>query len=405
MFIEALVLIVLATFVLESILDELNQRSAQNAPDPLVAHLYDAKERDRSISYGRERNQLGLLMGAVTTVAMILALAFGWFADLDAFISERVDNSILVSLLFIGALGFISWILSLPFAIRSTFVIEAKYGFNKSTPKTFILDTVKGTLVGVLIGGALLGAVTWLYERFTDRFWLYAWLLVAGFSIFMFMFGTKLILPLFNKLTPLEDGELKSDISKYCQSQGYALGNLFVMDGSKRSTKANAFFSGMGKSKTIVLFDTLIEKLNREEIVAVLAHEIGHYKRKHTLAMFIASNLQSLAIFALLGWALQYDELSRALGAQEGKFHLSALTFFLLLTPLQLLLGLLNNSLSRRNEFDADDFAALTYKREPMRTALSKISTDSLANLTPHPLYVAFNYTHPPLVERLKNVG
>ena len=405
MLIEALVLIVLATFVLESILDELNQRSAQNAPDPLVAHLYDAKERDRSISYGRERNQLGLLMGAVTTVAMILALAFGWFADLDAFISERVDNSILVSLLFIGALGFISWILSLPFAIRSTFVIEAKYGFNKSTPKTFILDTVKGTLVGVLIGGALLGAVTWLYERFTDRFWLYAWLLVAGFSIFMFMFGTKLILPLFNKLTPLEDGELKSDISKYCQSQGYALGNLFVMDGSKRSTKANAFFSGMGKSKTIVLFDTLIEKLNREEIVAVLAHEIGHYKRRHTLAMFIASNLQSLAIFALLGWALQYDELSRALGAQEGKFHLSALTFFLLLTPLQLLLGLLNNSLSRRNEFDADDFAALTYKREPMRTALSKISTDSLANLTPHPLYVAFNYTHPPLVERLKNVG
>lgn len=405
MLLEALVLIVLTTFVLESILDELNQRSAQNAPDPLVAHLYDAKERDRSISYGRERNQLGLLMGAVTTVAMILALAFGWFADLDAFISERVDNSILVSLFFIGALGFISWILSLPFAIRSTFVIEAKYGFNKSTPKTFILDMVKGTVVGVLIGGALLGAVIWLYERFTDRFWLYAWLLVAGFSIFMFMFGTKLILPLFNKLTPLEDGELKSDISKYCQSQGYALGNLFVMDGSKRSTKANAFFSGMGKSKTIVLFDTLIEKLSREEIVAVLAHEIGHYKRKHTLAMFIASNLQSLAIFALLGWALQYDELSRALGAQEGKFHLSALTFFLLLTPLQLLLGLLNNSLSRRNEFDADDFAALTYKREPMRTALSKISTDSLANLTPHPLYVAFNYTHPPLVERLKNVG
>lgn len=405
MLLEALVLIVLVTFVLESILDELNQRSAQNAPDPLVAHLYDAKERDRSISYGRERNELGLLMGAVTTVAMILALAFGWFADLDAFISKRVDNSILVSLFFIGALGLISWILSLPFAIRSTFVIEAKYGFNKSTPKTFILDTVKGTVVGVLIGGALLGAVIWLYERFTDRFWLYAWLLVAGFSIFMFMFGTKLILPLFNKLTPLEDGELKSDISKYCQSQGYALRNLFVMDGSKRSTKANAFFSGMGKSKTIVLFDTLIEKLSREEIVAVLAHEIGHYKRKHTLAMFIASNLQSLAIFALLGWALRYDELSRALGAREGKFHLSALAFFLLLTPLQLLLGLLNNSLSRRNEFDADDFAALTYKREPMRTALSKISTDSLANLTPHPLYVAFNYTHPPLVERLKNVG
>jgi STE24 endopeptidase len=336
---------------------------------------------------------------------MILALALGWFADLDAFITERVDNTILVSLLFIGALGFISWLISLPFAIRSTFGIEARYGFNKSTPKTFILDAIKGTLVAVILGGALLGAVIWLYERFEGRFWIYAWALVAGFSIFMFMFGTKLILPLFNKLTPLEDGELKADIAKYCQSQGYALKNLFVMDGSKRSTKANAFFSGMGKSKTIVLFDTLIEKLNKEEIVAVLAHEIGHYKRKHTLAMFIASNIQTLAIFALLGWALQYDELSRVLGAQEGKFHLSAIAFFLLLTPLQLLLGLLNNSLSRRNEFDADNFAAETYKREPMRTALSKISTDSLANLNPHPLYVAFNYTHPPLVERLKNVG
>ena len=360
MLLEALVLIVLITFILESILDELNQRSAQKIPDPLVAHLYDSTEQARSIAYGRERNELGLVMGAVTTTGMVLALAMGWFAQLDSFIASRIDNSILVSLVFIGSIGFISWLITLPFAIRSTFGIEARYGFNKSTPKTFILDTVKGSLVAIVIGGTLLGAVIWLYEQFEGRFWFYAWLLVAGFSIFMFMFGTKLILPLFNKLTPLADGELKADISKYCQSQGYELGNLFVMDGSKRSTKANAFFSGMGKSKTIVLFDTLIEKLSKEEIVAVLAHEIGHYKRKHTLAMFIASNIQSLAIFALLGWALQYEQLSKALGAEEGKFHLSALAFFLLLTPLQILLGLLNNSLSRRNEFDSDTFATKT---------------------------------------------
>ena len=405
MLLEALVVIVALTFILESILNQLNQRSSELRPDPLVAHLYDEKEHDRSISYGYERNQLGLISGAVSTGAMILALALGWFADLDTFISERVDSSLFVSLIFIATLSFVSWLISLPFAIKSTFGIEAKYGFNKSTPKTFIFDTVKGTLVGVAIGGPLLAAVIWLYERFEDRFWLYGWLLVASFSIFMFMFGTKLILPLFNKLTPLPDGELKEDINKYCQSQGYSLKNLFVMDGSKRSTKANAFFSGMGKSKTIVLFDTLIEKLTKEEIVAVLAHEIGHYKRKHTLAMFITSNLQTLAIFGLLGWALQYPELSRALGAEEGKFHLSALAFFILLTPLQVLLGLFNNSISRRNEFDADTFAAKTYKQAPMRSALSKISTDSLANLNPHPLYVAFNYTHPPLVQRLKNVG
>ena len=405
MLLEVLIVIVAITFILESILDHLNQKSSELPPDPLVAHLYNPTEQQRSISYGYEKNQLGLLSGAVSTGAMVLALAFGWFAELDSFISERIGSSLLVSLLFIGALSFIGWLISLPFAIKSTFGIEAKYGFNKATPKTFITDILKGTLVGVAIGGALLAAVIWLYERFEDRFWLYAWLLVAGFSIFMFMFGTKLILPLFNKLTPLEDGKLKEDIGKYCQSQGYSLKNLFVMDGSKRSTKANAFFSGMGKSKTIVLFDTLIEKLTKEEIVAVLAHEIGHYKRKHTLAMFIVSNLQTLAIFGLLGWALQYPEFSKALGAEEGKFHLSALAFFLLLTPLQILLGLLNNSLSRRNEFDADTFAAKTYKQAPMRSALSKISTDSLANLNPHPLYVAFNYTHPPLVQRLKNVG
>lgn len=405
MLLEVLIVIVALTFVLESILDNLNQKSSELPPDPLVAHLYNPSEQQRSISYGYEKNQLGLLSGAVSTGAMVLALAFGWFAELDSYISERIGSSLLVSLLFIGALSFIGWLISFPFAIKSTFGIEAKYGFNKATPKTFITDILKGTLVGVAIGGALLAAVIWLYERFEDRFWLYAWLLVAGFSIFMFMFGTKLILPLFNKLTPLEDGKLKEDIGKYCQSQGYSLKNLFVMDGSKRSTKANAFFSGMGKSKTIVLFDTLIEKLTKEEIVAVLAHEIGHYKRKHTLAMFIVSNLQTLAIFGLLGWALQYPEFSKALGAEEGKFHLSALAFFVLLTPLQILLGLLNNSLSRRNEFDADTFAAKTYKQAPMRSALSKISTDSLANLNPHPLYVAFNYTHPPLVQRLKNVG
>lgn len=405
MLLDTLILIVLTTFILEAILDDLNQRSATKKPDPLVADLYDPNERSRSIQYGAERNRLGLLSSAASTGALILALALGWFTKFDEFLASRVSSTLFVSLLFIGGLSFFSWLISLPFSIWSIFGIEARFGFNKITISTFLSDTLKGALVGILLGTPILAAVIWLYERFEGRFWLYGWLLVSGFSLFIFMFGTKLVLPLFNKLTPLEDNELRRSISEYCNSQGYSLKNLFVMDGSKRSTKANAFFSGFGKSKTIVLFDTLIEKLTKEEIVAVLAHEIGHYKRRHTLAMFIASNIQTLAIFALLGWALSYSELSMALGSQVMKFHLSALAFFILLTPLQLILGLINNTLSRRNEFDADNFAAETYKREPMRKALSKISTDSLANLTPHPLYVAFNYTHPPLVERLKNVG
>jgi len=336
---------------------------------------------------------------------MILALTQGWFARVDQFIADRVENSLIVSLLFIAALSLISWIISLPIALYGTFVLEARFGFNKTTPRIFITDTLKGFLLSIAIGGPILAAIIWLYERFTDRFWLYGWLLVSGFSIFMFMFGTKLILPLFNKLEPLPEGELSAAIREYCATQGYSLSNLFVMDGSKRSTKANAFFSGLGRSKTIVLFDTLIEKLSVKEVVAVLAHEIGHYKRKHTLALLVASNLQTLAIFALLGWLLQYPELSEALGAASPSFHLSALTFFILLTPLQVLLGLLNNTLSRRYEFEADTFAAQTFSKPPVRSALSKTSADSLSNLSPHPLYVAFNYTHPTLAQRLRNVG
>jgi STE24 endopeptidase len=310
-----------------------------------------------------------------------------------------------VSLIFIGLLSVISWVLNLPFQLYSIFGIEERYGFNKTTPKTFITDTIKGTLLSVLIGGVLLSAVLWIYQELENNFWILAWALVATFSLIMFMFGTTLILPLFNKLKPLEEGELRQEIEKYCASQGYSLGRLFVMDGSKRSSKANAFFSGLGKSKTIVLFDTLIEKMNTKEIVAVLAHEIGHYKLKHTLSMFIATNIQSLVTFGLLGWLLQYDQLSKALGSDQPSFHLSALTFFILFTPLSVLLGLINNSWSRYCEYQADTYSKNTYLVEPMKSALSKISTDSLANLTPHPMYVAFNYTHPTLLQRLNNLS
>jgi STE24 endopeptidase len=403
--IELIVFILVAAFILESSLERLNQLSAQKTPDPLVADLYDKSGREKSIKYGEERNRLSLISGAISLSVLILALTFGWFAALDRQISNFIGSDLLVSLAFIGLLSVISWWISLPFTLYSTFSIEKRYGFNKTTPKIFIADSIKGSLISLLIGGPILALVIWLYQEFEESFWFYAWVLVATVSLFIFMFGTKLILPLFNKLTPLPKGSLRTAISNYCDSQGYSLKNLYVMDGSKRSTKANAFFSGLGKSKTIVLFDTLIEKLTQDEIVAVLAHEIGHYKKRHTLASFVASNFQTFAIFALFGWALQYDQLSEALGAETPSFHLSALTFFILLTPLQILLGLINNSLSRMNELSADTFAAKTYKRAPMRSALSKISTDSLSNLSPHPLYVAFNYTHPPLVARLRNVG
>jgi len=405
MLITALVLIVLAAYIVEALLDQLNQSRSRDPLDISIANLYNQDERERSISYSAEKTRFSFYSSTFSTIIMIIALTYGWFAKLDNWMRDKLDNQILISLGFIAALSVISWWINLPFQLYSTFGIEAKYGFNKITAKTFITDTIKATILSTLIGGLLLTAVLWIYQELGNKFWIFAWMLVGGFSLVMFMFGTTLILPLFNKLKPVEQGELRSAVEKYCASQGYSLGRLFVMDGSKRSTKANAFFSGMGRSKTIVLFDTLIEKLSTKEIVAVLAHEIGHYKKKHTLSMFIFSNIQTFGTFALLGWLLGYPELSTALGAEQSSFHLSALTFFILFTPLSIVLGLANNSWSRHNEFEADTFAKQTNDATALKSALKKISTDSLANLSPHPLYVAFNYTHPPLAQRLKNLG
>ena len=402
MLLTALVVIVVLGFVLEELLGYLNQRSAKQPIDPAIAHLYDEAERQRSIAYGAARYKVGLISSAASTAILVAALLFGWLAALDTWARGVVSNEILVSLLFIASLSVIGWWISLPFGLYSTFVIEARFGFNKTTWKTFITDTIKGTVLTTLIGGTILTVILWLYQQLGDQFWLAAWLVLTGFSLFMFMFGTSLILPLFNKLTRVPDGELRERIEQYCTGQGYAIGKLWVMDGSRRSTKANAFFAGLGRTKTIVLFDTLVEKLNTDEIVAVLAHEVGHYKRKHSLSMFILTCAESFAMLFLLGWLLNYPELSEALGASQSSFHLSAFAFFLLYTPFGMLQGLLNNSLSRSREFDADQFAKRTDSATALASGLEKISTDSLSNLNPHPWYVRFYYTHPPLKERLR---
>jgi STE24 endopeptidase len=403
----AITFFVALDYGINTFVDFLNHRSSKRPLDRELSELYDEKEHRRSVEYQAANYKVSFISSTLFFVLLILALTYEWFAALDSFVRDQWSNEIVISLAFIGILTLFSNLISLPFGIYSTFKVEAKYGFNKSTVATFVSDLIKGLLLTLVIGGALLTAVLWIYQELRSTFWLWAWLLFAGFSLFFFMFGTKLILPLFNKLTPVPDGELRSEVERYCASQGYSLGKLFVMDGSKRSTKANAFFTGLGKSKTIVLFDTLLEKLSTKEVVAVLAHEIGHYKRKHTLSMFLLSNLQTFVLFALLGWLLGVEELSTALGASESSFHLSALAFFLLFSPVSMLLGLLNNGLSRRNEYQADDFARETYDEGGsfLREALKKISTDALANLSPHPLYVAVNYTHPPIRERLRNLA
>lgn len=404
MLLSVLIAIVIVGFIAEETLGLLNQRSARQPLDPEIADLYDSAERERSLAYGAAKHRVQFVSSTVSTLVLVLALAFGWLADLDTWVRGLVSNEIAVSLLFIASLSVISWWISLPFSLYSTFVVEARFGFNKTTWKTFVLDTIKSTMLGIVIGGAILVIILWIYQRLGDQFWLAAWLVLTGFTLFMFMFGTSLLLPLFNKLTPVPEGELRDRIEQYCRSQGYEIGKLWVMDGSRRSTKANAFFAGLGRTKTIVLFDTLVEKMTTDEIVAVLAHEVGHYKRKHSLSMFVLTSAESFAMLFLLGWLLRYPELSTSLGASQPGFHLSAFAFFLLYSPIAMLQGLLNNTLSRSREFDADQFAKRTDSAPALASGLRKISTDSLSNLNPHPWYVRFYYTHPPLKERLRAI-
>ena len=393
--------LVILNYLVESLIKILNYRESKKPLHPKLADLYSESEYRRSLEYSQANFTLSLTNSTYSILIMVAALIFGVFGAIDSYVRERVQSEILIALAFFAIIAVISDLLDLPFDLYGTFVVESKFGFNKTTPLTFILDKLKGYALAGLIGGGLLALIVYIYEKLNGSFWILGWLLLSIFSLVMFMFGTTLILPLFNKLKPLEDGELKEEILRYCAQEGYSIGRLFVMDASKRSSKANAFFAGLGKSKTIVLFDTLIEKLSTSEIMAVLAHEIGHYKKKHTLYGFALSITQSFVIFAVLGWALRFPELSTALGSEIQSFHLSILAFFIIFSPLSFALDLVTNSISRRNEYEADQFAKKTYSGEPLKNGLIKIATDSLANLSPHPLAVKIYATHPPLLERL----
>ena len=397
---------VLIDFAAGMVINYLNENSKNTPLSAQAAEIYNPDEYAKSVEYGTSKYKFEMLSSVVTTVVILTAIILGWFSKLDLQIRDRIENNLLVTIVFVGILIVVSSLSSIPSRFYSTFIIEEKYGFNRTTKKLFIADSFKQLLLSLLIGLPLLYLVAWIYQEIQSMFWLVGWLLVAVFSLFMFVFGTRIFLPMFNKLKPLPAGDLRDEIEMYCQSQGFPLSKLYEMDASKRSTKLNAFFSGMGRVKIIGLFDTLIEKLTIKEVVAVLAHEVGHYKRKHVYTMFAFSNIQTLIMFALMGWLLSNPNLSKSLGSDIPSFHLSMLAFFLLFTPLSTLLGLINNSFSRHNEYQADQFSLDTYPdaREHMYSALKKLSVESLSNLNPHPLYVAVHYSHPPILARLANL-
>lgn len=394
--------IVLIDYLIDQLLDWLNYRHSKVSLPERLKDIYNEEEYARSQQYQKTRAKFGFLTSGFSTITSLLVLSLGGFGYLDGLIRPFFENEIMLALAFFGVLFVLSDLVNIPFQWYSVFVIEEKFGFNKTSKKTFVLDKLKGYLLTAVIGVLLGYTMLWLILELGEQFWLYALLVIGAFILFTNLFYTSLILPLFNKLTPLEEGSLKEKIQSYANKVSFPLTNIFVIDGSKRSTKANAFFSGLGRKKKVVLYDTLIEKQEEDELLAVLAHEVGHYKKKHIVLSLVLSLAQMCVTLYVMSLLIFNLELSQALGGESLSIHLNLIAFALLFTPISRITGLLMNVLSRKNEYEADAYAAETFEAAPLQESLKKLSVSSLSNLSPHPWYVFFHYSHPPLLQRLE---
>jgi STE24 endopeptidase len=399
-----ILIIPVAGFIVERYLDHLNNSSwSETLPEKLKG-ICDDNEYRKTQLYQKDNNRLSFWSSTFNLILILLMIAAGGFALIDTFARAISVQPVIISLAFFGIIGLASDLINIPFSFYDTFVIEKKYGFNTMTIRTFITDHIKSWIIAILVGIPVLGLITWFYYKTGKSFWLYAWGLITIFTVFINLFYSELIVPLFNKQSPLQEGSLRSLIENFAQKTGFKLRNIYIIDGSKRSTKANAYFSGFGPKKRIVLYDTLLNELTEEEIVAVLAHEIGHYKKKHVLLSLISSVILTGFMLILFSLVVNNPELSRALGSGQTSFHLGLVVFGILYSPLALLIGLLTNYISRRNEFEADRFVREYFRPELLVTALKKLSVKNLSNMMPHPVYVFFHYSHPPLLRRLEKL-
>jgi len=396
--------IIVFDYLLERFLDYLNYLNMkEDIPEELTG-IYDVKKYQKSQQYEKANLSFSMITSTFSFLVILIILFFDGFTFIDTFVSNITQNHYFRALLFFGILGIGMDLITIPFQIYGTFVIEERFGFNKTTPLTFITDKIKGWLIGALIGGGLLMFIMWAWSETGNWFWLIVMGGLSIFMIFMTMFYSRLIVPLFNKQTPLEDGKLKMAIIAFADKVGFKIDNIFKIDGSKRSTKANAYFSGMGPKKRIVLYDTLISELSENQIVAVLAHEVGHYKLKHVYVGLFMSLLQSALMIWFLFIAVSKPELSMALGASTPSFYMGIVAFGLLFSPISTVTGIISNIVSRKHEYQADAFAKRNGYGIELIDGLIKLSVSSLSNLTPHWLYVFFNYSHPTLLQRKKAI-
>ncbi|MCF7853863.1 MAG: M48 family metallopeptidase [Candidatus Pacebacteria bacterium] len=406
--------IILAALLLEYVLnlvaDTLNLRSARNQLPTEFRDVYDSETYSTSQDYLRTTTKCGQIEGAFGLLVLLLFWFAGGFNGLDRLVVSWTaggwaGHMVVRGLIFVGTLMVARLVLSLPFDIYSTFVIEERFGFNKTTPATFVADRLKGIVLAILLGGPLFAAVLWFFHAMGDLAWLYCWGITAVFTLVVQFIAPRWIMPLFNKFTPLEDGELKDEINDYADDVDFSLEGVYVMDGSRRSTKSNAFFTGFGKHKRIALFDTLIKKHSVRELVTVLAHEIGHYKKKHILQGLVISIVHTGVLFFLLSIFLHHEGLFEAFYMDRTPIYAGFIFFGLLFSPIEMVLSVVLHAFLRRNEYEADRFAVdTTGSAEAFATALKKLSRDNLVNLTPHPFYVALNYSHPPVLKRIRAV-
>jgi STE24 endopeptidase len=403
--------LVVFNYLFSNILDYVNHRNWKDEIPNELKDFYNEEKYKIAKNYALSKNKIGLFSSSISFLFIMSLLLFNGYGFIDKLVSSDILKSFLPFNLnssfaqsgsFFLILFILNSIISIPFSYYNTFIIEEKFGFNKTTKSTFFLDILKSSLLSIFIGGALLFLALYLYDNLNDGFWLWLWIGLSFLMIFINMFYADLIVPIFNKLKPLDDGELRQKIEKYSKEVGYLLKNIYVIDGSKRSTKANAFFSGLGPRKTIALYDTLIEKHTEDELVAVLAHEVGHFKKKHIFSGLIMSIIQIGVMTFFFELCLKLPQISLALGGSEASFHLGLIGFSIVFSPISMLSGILMNYISRKNEFEADAYAKETFNGEDLSLALKKLSVDSLSNIYPHPLYVFFHYSHPPLIERLR---
>jgi len=394
--------IVIVSYLFSQFLEYLNLNTQRKDIPEEIAAFYNNEKYMKSLDYHREQTYFSFITSAFSLGLSLLMLLLGGFGWLDGLLKNYIHSEILLALAFFGILSIGSDLITLPFQWHSVFVIEEKFGFNKTTVKTFFIDKIKGYALGAVIGGLLLSVLIYLIEKIGPGFWIWFGLVASGFILLANVFYTSLILPLFNKLTPLPEGDLKNAIEGFSRKIKFPLDNIFVMDGSKRSKKANAFFAGIGKKKKIVLFDTLISNHTHEELVAVLAHEVGHFKKKHIVFGYVLSVIQIFFMLWVLSLMVFNTNVTLALGGTQAAIHLNLIAFTILFSPISGITGLLMSLYSRRNEFEADRYAKETFDGNALASALKKLSVDSLSELYPHPAYVFFHYSHPPLLQRLE---